>query len=573
MDKDGATSENMHQLTEVLLSPRFDEDNDDNVKKDPQACLEVFVTSSANILSNSTTVESVVSYVAHNLMRCLTSLGICSLERRHIIAPEFRTMMEEARPHVLEALDKRMFYQLYVRNNLYNHLETISTDTISTLSEPIASATSVKKSAQRKRQRNQSRTEIIDALEGVDSFRVKSDSVTRSTSRTVQGLQNFVEESVVNEQNAGEDSEDATDRTGDVRRRTVLVKSSSDPALIDTKFSDEAFQANIQAVWQMEVAPSRWLSLIIWFLTTFALLVFCMLNYRTSYFLTSLEGSFIAGLQDAFVEENMFSSQPGFREIGDDEGWFDWLEGAVLANLYADNAPLMSSMPSDIMRFSRLVGVPRIVNIQVPNQTCAGSASDACVAPVLESLLDTVLDAHTEISYDGELSAQALDKAWQVDTAVKHAFMIPLPYNNRTHAAEIVARMKKDSNFFNKNTAALGVQFSVYNANLNVISTISLVSYFDPSGYAQPYVSMPLFLSNFTGGWQLAMMLVLLVLFTWRAISEMNECRKSRPIVQIGDPSVSTEGITRVVENQEWPFAPIYYRAMWCAVWVDCFCT
>merc|ERR1712216_119054 len=34
-------------------------------------------------------------------------------------------------------------------------------------------------------------------------------------------------------------------------------------------------------------------------------------------------------------------------------------------------------------------------------------------------------------------------------------------------------------------------------------------------------------------------MLLLVVLFTWRALSEINECRKSRPIVQIGDPSLS----------------------------------
>ena len=97
-------------------------------------------------------------------------------------------------------------------------------------------------------------------------------------------------------------SDQEEDGDGEMRRRTILVNDSSDPNLLETKFSDETFQRTIQAVWQMQVAPSRWLSLISWFVTTFALLVFCLLNYRTSYFLTTLEGSFIAGLNDAFVD-------------------------------------------------------------------------------------------------------------------------------------------------------------------------------------------------------------------------------------------------------------------------------
>ena len=36
-----------------------------------------------------------------------------------------------------------------------------------------------------------------------------------------------------------------------------------------------------------------------------------------------------------------------------------------MSNLYADEAPQVSNLPSDVMRYSRLVGVPRVVNIKV----------------------------------------------------------------------------------------------------------------------------------------------------------------------------------------------------------------
>ena len=71
------------------MSPRFDDSQDhfrmQNV--DPQACLEAFVSCSTEILPEDSTFEGVMSYVAHNFMRLF--LGICSLERRKIIAPNY----------------------------------------------------------------------------------------------------------------------------------------------------------------------------------------------------------------------------------------------------------------------------------------------------------------------------------------------------------------------------------------------------------------------------------------------------------------------------------------------------
>ena len=391
-------------------------------------------------------------------------------------------IMEEARPAELEALDKRMFYQLYVRPNLYKHLKPFTNSAInqspSMKSESTTRRDSPRMEDRHKRERKKSRTDMINKFEYREAFdssgkstrhiqqqqqsdlphaeSSKSASLVRSTSRTNDAT-DFLEGDIKTVFN-DEVSDQEEDGDGEMRRRTILVNDSSDPNLLETKFSDETFQRTIQAVWQMQVAPSRWLSLISWFVTTFALLVFCLLNYRTSYFLTTLEGSFIAGLNDAFVDENEFSGQPGFREIGDDSGWFEWFEGAFVSNLYADEVPQVSNLPSDVMRYSRLVGVPRVVNIKVPNQTCAGSISDVvsdegCYAPVLETLLLSLEQEKTQISYDNlsilgsEADAKLLEKSWQTDMTAKHIFTIPLPYNNRTHALEVSARMKKDPNF------------------------------------------------------------------------------------------------------------------------------
>ena len=71
---------------------------------------------------------------------------------------------------------------------------------------------------------------------------------------------------------------------------------------------------------------------------------------------------------------------------------------------------------------------------------------------MLETLLLSLEQEKTQISYDNlsilgsEADAKLLEKSWQTMTA-KHIFTIPLPYNNRTHALEVSARMKKDPTF------------------------------------------------------------------------------------------------------------------------------
>ena len=556
----------INQSSDMYLSPRFETDNVEWSKA--YECLNVFVSSSTELLSNRSSTDSVVSYVAHTTMGLLTMMGICSPERRKVLSPELKMIMEEARPHELDTLDNKMFYQLYVRPRLYDHLESLGdAESVSSESEEFALKSS---KSLRKKRRNFSRIVLINELEhelGMnkelqnDVLSTRSsghDSTTRPTTQI-----KYSDTSMSSK--GDEDADDYYISKTDIkiekdyalrkRQRRTLVKSSSDSNLIDTMFSDEAVQANIQTVWKMEVAPQRWLSLITWLLTTLVLLIFCLQNYRTHYSLTNLEGSFIAGLHDAFVDENEFSGQPGFREIGDYSGWFDWLEKAAFSNLYADEVP-QSSQASEVLRYSSLIGVPRIINIQVPNQTCPGyvsspnAANNDCVAPILETMLYGFEQASNTIQYsnlqniNGTLNTVLLNDAWQyreksdLDSVLIHS--IPLPYNNGTQAMKLVGFMKADPHFYNKNTAALGLQFHIYNPNLNVISTVSLISYMDPSGYVQSHVRMPLFLANYTGGWQLVLMLALILLFAWRMLSEINECVKSRPIVKIGDRNVSS---------------------------------
>ena len=446
-------------------------------------------------------------------------------------------------------VDTRAFYDLFSRHRLYKSMEPVSENgeaRRSTLGAPSAS-----NSASRVRR---------SFLSSNSNLGIRSSY----TSRNLENLQNV------------ENDDRAAARSGStlgvsVDGGSVKVSNYSQKEIVDTAFAHTSVQSNVQAVWLLEVGFTKVRDLTIWLLFAFVLFLFCARQYRTSYgFHYELnEHSLIVGLYDTFVDENLLSGQPGFENIGDIDGWWNWVDNALVPGLYGGVVSDSSQINGEeaetyvkILRYSRQVGPARLIQLKAPRVPCRSESFSQGLLQLFNESCTGSIGSGIAGKPPTKMSIESDAILWS--TARHHTtrqYSALLPYGNETAAMELLSAMKESRNFFDDKTSALAVQFNIYNANLDAIVTVELFSSFGLSGYVEPTVQMTLFRIH-RDAENFVLLSAVIIFVTWFLFSEMHQAYKSRPYVEIGQ-------ITEVGGKTPFRLPTAYCSKFW--NWVDIF--
>ncbi|KAI7805279.1 polycystic kidney disease 2-like 1 protein [Triplophysa rosa] len=221
----------------------------------------------------------------------------------------------------------------------------------------------------------------------------------------------------------------------------------------------------------------------------FFLLDLCLLTYGMT---SSSAFYYTKAMTDLFVH------YPGngisFSSIGSMNDVWTYMEFNLLDSLYwntyYNNVPFVNENQSLIYYENMLLGVPRIRQIKVKKNSCK-------VHEDFRREITECFDVYKEEKEDDSVFGSVNDTAWQYHTEKElkgsshwgllttysgSGFYQDLA-KTKTESADIIAELK-DNLWLDRGTRALFIDFSTYNANVNLFSVIRLVVEFPATGGA-----------------------------------------------------------------------------------------
>eukprot|EP01028_Stygiella_incarcerata_P009042 TRINITY_DN413_c0_g1_i1.p1 TRINITY_DN413_c0_g1~~TRINITY_DN413_c0_g1_i1.p1 ORF type:complete len:703 (+),score=182.28 TRINITY_DN413_c0_g1_i1:265-2373(+) len=228
-------------------------------------------------------------------------------------------------------------------------------------------------------------------------------------------------------------------------------------------------------------------------------------------------------LKDYLVDEEFPQSashiRKTFQDIGTFEEFWQYTRDVLVNQLYTreyyNGDSFTGVKESQLVLYQNvLLGAVRLRQLRVDSVTCPisnrmDSVSPRCYPVYDEETEDESNIAHTVVNAD-------FDEAWEwqsthdldgltywgrIDIYQGSGFVADLPSDNRTKSSEYLTYLYNNK-WLDRSTRAVFIDFTLFNANLNLFSVIRLLVEFPPTGGSVPtsvFRSLPLFKYVSTG--------------------------------------------------------------------------
>uniref|UniRef100_A0A1I7Y2U4 PKD_channel domain-containing protein n=1 Tax=Steinernema glaseri TaxID=37863 RepID=A0A1I7Y2U4_9BILA len=225
----------------------------------------------------------------------------------------------------------------------------------------------------------------------------------------------------------------------------------------------------------------------IFFLIVFTVIAFSH-NTTSMYYFTKV-------VNDLFTMTSPTADQKKFYEIQTTDDVWEFMQGHLLNSLYWDERNMQTNYSDRSMIFyeNRLLGYPRLRMLKVSNRSCdvvhgfrreVTECFSSYQEPNEERLEESSSDrAAYNYQPDSDLQSEWI---WgQVSTYGGGGYVQELSINNKNESAHLIADLKKNR-WISRGTRALFIDFSIYNANLNLFCVVQLLLEIPASGGILP---------------------------------------------------------------------------------------
>ncbi|KAL4239712.1 TRP-like ion channel Pkd2 [Mactra antiquata] len=228
------------------------------------------------------------------------------------------------------------------------------------------------------------------------------------------------------------------------------------------------------------------------------LVILCLVTFgmtqTTMYYYTKV-------MSDLFLDKT-HSGGGSFRTITSVEDFWKFAKGPLLDGLYWETWYNNQSVPSDQLGYiyyeNKLLGVPRLRSLQVSSNSCKVHEDfkvviRECYESYSESLENKEPFGDKNESYTAWFyqSQDELDGSshWGKITTYSGAGYVQDLKQNKSESADIIDYLFEER-WIRRGTRALFIDFTVYNANINLFCVIRLLVEFPPTGGAIPQATM-----------------------------------------------------------------------------------
>ncbi|BFZ03163.1 hypothetical protein BsWGS_06202 [Bradybaena similaris] len=226
------------------------------------------------------------------------------------------------------------------------------------------------------------------------------------------------------------------------------------------------------------------------------LVVLCVITFgmtsTTMYYYTKV-------MSDLFLDSKE-GSDLNFKEVNSVDGFWKYAQGPLLSGLYRENYYNNASIPENEMGYiyyeNRLLGVPRIRQLKVRNDSCQ-------IHDDFANYINECFDSYSESLEDREPFTMSLtepsNSAWryfseselnggphwgQLSTYGGGGYYVDL--NTTKAASEAIIQNLLNNLWIQRGTRAVFIDLTVYNANINLFCVVRLLVEFPATGGAIP---------------------------------------------------------------------------------------
>ncbi|XP_055874646.1 polycystin-2-like [Biomphalaria glabrata] len=230
------------------------------------------------------------------------------------------------------------------------------------------------------------------------------------------------------------------------------------------------------------------------FLVILCVITFGMTSTTMYYFTNVMQGLF---LETPWNDSNQDGN---FQNLGSVEDFWDFAKGPLLDSLYMETNYNNESLPEDELGYiyyeNKLLGVPRIRQLRVHNNSCK-------VHEDFQSFISECYDSYAESIEDkepfGEYLSEKNSTAWRYFTedelhGSSHWGMLNtysgagsyVDLGTRKDPSTDIITHLFDKLWIRRGTRAVFIDFTVYNANINLFCVVRLLAEFPATGGVIP---------------------------------------------------------------------------------------
>ncbi|XP_061473220.1 polycystin-2-like protein 2 isoform X2 [Rhineura floridana] len=268
------------------------------------------------------------------------------------------------------------------------------------------------------------------------------------------------------------------------------TKANQDSSILERRSSLGSVKPRLTHSRELEMKTTlQELLIYIIFLTDLCILTFGMVS-TDMYYLNKV-------MAHLFLETPVSEQDTTvFKTMGSIADFWQFVEGPLLDGLYwdtwyNDNSTSTHRNSSHIYYENLLLGVPRIRQLKIRNNTCS-------IYPSFRSFMKVCYGKYLFVHEDKESFGLKNDSEWHYSTSKtlspwhwgliglysSGGFMFTLP-KSKTESAEKLAFLR-DSSWITRGTRAVFIDFSMYNANVNLFCVVRLVMEFPATGGTIP---------------------------------------------------------------------------------------
>lgn len=299
------------------------------------------------------------------------------------------------------------------------------------------------------------------------------------------------------------------------------MKANGGDVASQEAFQHQSTQKILDSIWKHRVAPAK----------VFAFVRYILFLFLLSSWVTgrgSLQAFFMGqSLKTAFVTSDPWDGKVfGFQDIREQDDWYAWSKSLLVNGLYSnasvryDGEMLYTAPRHAVGRSNVLLGKARLR--QVRSQISRGLPTDFAdfestyVAHLTPDTVDKEpYGPNLQYKWTGQTQYHLLQKPWRVYPYTSGGFIQDIPSQNKTEALRVLSQLETH-HWIDAKTAAVVVQFSTYNMNLNKVCYVEFIAEFAPGGLVVPSSSIRCFevsrysISANEGLWQFTLGIILL---------------------------------------------------------------
>ncbi|CAF0734591.1 unnamed protein product [Didymodactylos carnosus] len=230
------------------------------------------------------------------------------------------------------------------------------------------------------------------------------------------------------------------------------------------------------------------------FITILCIITFGMTSAKMYYFTTVLTNLFITTKVDGVGD------QPAFQDIGNFQDFFDVMGGPIVKGLYNEkwynDDNITNTQYGYVLYENKLLGRPRLRQLRVTNHSCKVHKKFIAVVPDCYAAYsrrkedkssygpDNDIIAKTAWQYQSSAALKGSSVSGQISSYSGGGYVQNLG-ENYAESKEILDDLQQNL-WLDRGTRAVFLDFTVYNANINLFCQIRMIVEFPATGGAIP---------------------------------------------------------------------------------------